>query len=134
MKEESYPASIEAESNRDFGQSEERKRKTDEYIALLVRHYSETLVRQVLNALSHLPDFSPAEHLRRAGVFTAPLASLLSPFEYPQFELTFVHVDEQSIIVDIAEGLPEAGGGTRFYFQRRGEALTLTNTEPLWIS
>jgi hypothetical protein len=134
MNQDDFTAGIEAECFAHFGPPETRKKKTQRYLRKMVRQHTELLVRQVLEALGRLPHFIPAQHLREVDVFTAPLDSLLAPFEYPQFKVSFVQVDQDGVTVEVSEGTPLAGCGTRFWFQRTPQGLTFVSEEHLWIS
>jgi hypothetical protein len=133
-EQESFDESVERQNTEAFGPPEERKRKTAEYCEQLVLDHSEALVREILHALSQLPDFIPAEHLRSSGVFSAPLELLLRPFEFPMFSLEAIHADDHAVVVEVSEGLPDAGCGNRFHFLRGPAGLSLSSVEFMWIS
>lgn len=80
----------------------------------LLRRHSRRLVREVLVALSRLPDFPPSRHLWNAGHPDVPLHCFLRMRREPVFRLLDLRVEGRDEVVVVCEyGGSGRGGAVR---------------------
>ena len=94
--------------------------------ARLVRRHGSRLLREILIALSEVPDFPPARYLWNAGHPDVPLHCFLRIRREPVFRITGVEMRGAEIEVDTEHGPAPKGRATRTRFVlRRGDDWVL---------
>lgn len=83
----------------------------------LVRQHGTRLLREILIALSELPDFPPSRYLWNAGHPDVPLHCFLRIRREPVFRILGIAAKSGDFRVTVEHGLSKKGQGTRGVFQ-----------------
>lgn len=99
--------------------------------ARLVRRHGSRLLREVLVALSEVPDFPPARYLWNAGHPDVPLHCFLRIRREPVFRIVSIELKGREIVVATEHGAAPRGRSTftRFIL-RRGDDWALRADPP----
>lgn len=108
----------EAEATRRYGPPAVRARKNRRYVARLIRRHSEPTLRGILKALSTLDEPMCCERLREHDLDSAPLETIIRPFELLGLHFRVVSESDQRVTVEMGEAYETVGSGGEIQLDR----------------